>query len=68
MKILASDGGINACMGGHCPTLYRDADGKLYVQGFMASNAVKGRLGIPENEDLIEISDSLLEAMKKVEL
>jgi hypothetical protein len=65
MKILAG-GGATACMKGQCPTLYRDADGKLYVQGFRATSNVKERMGLPINEDVVEISESLLEAMKKI--
>jgi hypothetical protein len=52
------------CLGGHCPTLYKSDDGKLYVQGFVVNGEVRALVDIPAGEDLVEISPGLVAALK----
>lgn len=64
LQILA--GGDRGCAGGQCPTVYKDNDGKLYIQGYITSKEIKLAAPLGKNEELVEISPELIEAIKKL--
>jgi hypothetical protein len=49
------------CRKKNCPAVYRDKDGRLFVQGFVVTNPQSLVPGLPDNETLIEVDRSLLE-------
>jgi len=64
LQILA--GGETGCAGGKCPTVYKDNDGKLYIQGYVTNKEIKLAAPLGENEDIVEISPELIAAIKKL--
>jgi hypothetical protein len=52
--------GIDTCLGGTCPTVYRAEDGRFFVQGYVVADDVKSGVNVPAGESLIEIPEDLL--------
>ncbi len=53
------------CIGGKCPTAYRSDDGRLFIQGYKVDDSLKGTAGLPPGEDMVEISQELLDSLKR---
>ena len=48
------------CESSACPTIYQDENGNYFFQGFKVKNQVKSELGVPENEDVIELPEEFV--------
>lgn len=55
-------GGISGCAGGTCPTIYRTNQGSYAIQGKKLDMLEKQSLGIPNDEDIVEIPIGFLES------
>lgn len=64
LKVIAN--GEIACAGGKCPTIYKGTDGKFYIQGYVVKEEIKLGASLGGNEDLVEISSELIEAIRKI--
>lgn len=53
------------CSGGSCPSLHVTNDGKIVVQGALASKEIKGHLTIPSHEDVVVFDRASFEALAK---
>ena len=51
-----------------CPSLYRDKDGRLFIQGYITSDASHLVPSLPAGETLVEIDASLLDKIKNINL
>lgn len=52
--------GIDTCLGGACPTVYRAEGGRFFVQGSVVPDIVKSAVNTPPGESLVEIPEALL--------
>jgi hypothetical protein len=51
------------CHGGHCPTVYQSDRGTFIVQGNLLNPSEISDLAIPPHEGVVEIPESLVEAL-----
>jgi hypothetical protein len=63
MRIIAKDD-TSTCLGKHCPTVYQDEDGAIYVQGFIVDDPTSKISDLPTGETLVRISESLLQQVR----
>lgn len=54
------------CGGGTCPTIYKDAEGRFFLQGNRLAADDKQSIAIAEHEEVVEISPTLLEALRNL--
>lgn len=57
---------IEGCASRSCPTIYKDSNGKIFVQGYKLDNTLRNQANIGENEDIVELSPELFEALKNM--
>ena len=57
-------GGLEGCAGGSCPTIYKDSNGKIFIQGYKISEELRKQATIASNEDIVELSPELIEQLK----
>lgn len=53
------------CLRKGCPALYRDQNGRLFIQGYVATEAANSISDLPSGEILVEIDQSLIEKIKQ---
>lgn len=66
IKLQIIAGGEGGCAGGVCPTVYKSNNGKYYIQGYIVQQEIKNITSLGVDEDLVEISPELIEAIKKI--
>ena len=56
------------CSMGPCPSLYKDDEGRYYIQGYVTSDDVKTAAGdkLPTGEDMVEVDQAFLEKLKEL--
>lgn len=52
------------CSGGTCPTVYRDSNGRIFLQGNKLADEEKQGVAVAANEDIVEIDSSLIEFLR----
>lgn len=52
------------CSSGTCPTVYKDEDGRLFLQGNKLAPTTKETIAIADHEDVVEISPDLIDFLK----
>ena len=55
---------LSLCDSGMCPTLYTDPQGRVFVQGSKLASGTRTELGVPENEEVVEIAPELIEFLR----
>lgn len=55
---------IKPCVSGACPALYRDEEGKVFVQGNKLSKANREGILIPDYEDVVELTPELINYLR----
>ncbi|MEO0374414.1 MAG: hypothetical protein AAF329_07215 [Cyanobacteria bacterium P01_A01_bin.17] len=55
---------IKPCSSGTCPAIYKDAEGRLFLQGNKLKAAVRQEVAIAEHEDVVEISPDLIDYLR----
>ena len=52
------------CSGGTCPTIYKDEQGQLYLQGNQLKATDRQDIAVGNGEAVVEIDASLLDALR----
>jgi len=56
-------GGLG-CGGGSCPAIYKDDNGRIFVQGSKIDHELRSQVAVPEHEELVELPRELLNILK----
>lgn len=60
MEIIGGPG----CGGGTCPTLYKNKNGRFFIQGYIVDKKEINTEQIPNNESIVEITEDLLKQIQ----
>lgn len=52
------------CSSGTCPTIYKDEQGRFFIQGNQLRTAERQDIAVGDGEAIVEIDSSLLETLK----
>ncbi|MEM0979126.1 MAG: hypothetical protein AAGH78_02525 [Cyanobacteria bacterium P01_H01_bin.58] len=52
------------CNSGTCPTIYKDEQGRLFIQGNQLRTAERQDIAVGDGEAIVEIDSSLLETLR----
>lgn len=55
---------IKPCSGGTCPAIYKDDEGRLFIQGNKLAPAPRQHIEVGEHEEVVEISTDLLDFLR----
>lgn len=54
----------NECAAQTCPAIYRDDEGRLFIQGNKLSPSLKAQISSAEHEEIVELNEELLAFLK----
>lgn len=52
------------CSGGTCPALYRDGEGRIFVQGKKLDARAKTQIAVDGEEEVVEITKEMIAFLK----
>ncbi|NEZ67713.1 hypothetical protein D0962_33975 [Leptolyngbyaceae cyanobacterium CCMR0082] len=52
------------CSGGTCPTIYKDEQGRFFLQGNLLQTTDRQDVAVGDDEAVVEIDTSLLDALR----
>jgi hypothetical protein len=52
------------CAGKSCPTIYKDEDGKVFIQGPRLRDELMQAINVGDNEEVVEISPEMLQVLR----
>ncbi len=55
---------IKPCSSGTCPAIYKDDEGRLFLQGNKLKATVRQGVAVAEHEEVVEISPDLLDYLR----
>lgn len=56
--------GGESCGGGSCPAIYKDDDGRIFIQGSKVNPELRSQVAVAENEEIVELPRELLNVLK----
>jgi hypothetical protein len=59
---------IKPCASGSCPALYKDDQGRVFVQGTKLATAARADIAIAGHEDVVEVSADLLSYLRSAQI
>ena len=66
LEVVASlDGGCMGCMGGRCPTVYKNEKGQYFVQGYKVTKTLLKQTSVSKDESMVEVPIELLKILSK---
>jgi hypothetical protein len=58
------DGGPTNCGGGYCPAIYKDATGRIFIQGAKAKSELRDGVAVADHEEVVELTPELINFLK----
>ena len=55
---------VKPCNSGTCPAIYKDAQGRLFIQGNKLAATVRQDIAVGDHEEVVEISTDLLDFLR----
>lgn len=55
---------IKPCSSGTCPAIYKDEEGRLFIQGNKLAPIQKEGIAVAEHEEVVEISTDLIDYLR----
>ena len=58
---------IKPCVSGSCPALYKDEQGRIFIQGSKLIADTRESISVSEDEEVVEISPDLLDYLRSTQ-
>ena len=55
------------CNSATCPTIYKDEQGRIFIQGSKLTADTRASISVSEDEEVVEISPDLLEYLRSAQ-